>query len=744
MNQSEEKIIQKKKKTGYNIYGLKDGVFYLLASLACAVILIAVIDLMASGLPGGIATVLYIVIAALAVVIAFVLNRSNQTKVEGYRRQEGFEFIGLYDLSASELQKSSDIISREEEAHYLSHVLENLVFRQTSIKQAVCLTGKSGCGKSTILSFFKKEYQDQYDIYDFTGYYHNFEAALTEMLGSNPEQALQAQSRGKKIIFILDQFERFFFLPQKKREQMRELMIRVSRKNTAMVLSMREEYLADFMKEFDVNNMKRDTRNVMEPVQMGILNNLTSIIRDDVKNYHVIKRQQQNVFHEWKGDSIKENYLTHLDTVGGYLESTAVDPVGNTIFYCENQNDMTGGKNKGVILENKCELLFGERGQQYFEKHREEPLIEQQIFFHMAEYEKKTKQRPEDELKALLDLEEYELLDHYFDTQLASTGDYYNASRILYLLSHARLNQIVLKREDLEYGLFENQFSREGHRNVNRVIDCLEELQLIRKNIKRSDQEYEIAHDFIAQAFLNYSYSNMDRNVKSALDIFMAEMLDTNRQNYIEEKRRHNEKVQKSQYYKIVGVAAAIAAVVVDAVVKTVFNPWEGIWSSGNVFGDVVTILPLLVMLTSMLYIYQVYQKVLQFCRGRREMQCRVIYLILMLGAIVGVFFYPYGMMFFGICLAVMGLNCVFLLNGNYQKSSRMELQNYGWKCSLIGIAFAVLHVLFCLFNDVFPVYYVFIEMVMMFLLIGYSFIAHMTREYLYGRRMDASSERIK
>mgnify|MGYP000476582712 FL=1 len=94
----------------------------------------------------------------------------------------------------------------------------------------------------------------------------------------------------------------------------------------------------------------------------------------------------------------------------------------------------------------------------------------------------------------------------------------------------------------------------------------------------------------------------------------MAEMLDTNRQNYIEEKRRHNEKVQKSQYYKIVGVAAAIAAVVVDAVVKTVFNPWEGIWSSGNVFGDVVTILPLLVMLTSMLYIYQVYQKVLQFC----------------------------------------------------------------------------------------------------------------------------------
>ena len=152
------------------------------------------------------------------------------------------------------------------------------------------------------------------------------------MLGSDPEQRLQQECREKKVIFILDQFERFFFLPPEKRERMRELMIRVSRKNTAMILSMREEYLADFMKEFDVNNMKRDNRQGTAALPMGILNNLTSVIRDDVKNYHVIRRQQQNVFREWKGMSVKENFLTHLDTVGGYLETTTVDPVGNTIF----------------------------------------------------------------------------------------------------------------------------------------------------------------------------------------------------------------------------------------------------------------------------------------------------------------------------------------------------------------------------------------------------------------------------
>ena len=32
-----------------------------------------------------------------------------------------------------------------------------------------------------------------------------------------------------------------------------------------------------------------------------------------------------------------------------------------------------------------------------------------------------------------------------------------------------------------------------------------------------------------------------------------------------------------------------------------------------------------------------------------------------------------------------MGLNCVFLLTGAI-RISRKELQNYGWKCSLIGL----------------------------------------------------------
>ena len=88
MNHSEEKRIQKKKRTGYNIYGIRDSLFYLLAALACAVILIALADLMVSGWPLMTRVVLYVAILAAAVAAAVAFGKSSQAQVEAYRRQE--------------------------------------------------------------------------------------------------------------------------------------------------------------------------------------------------------------------------------------------------------------------------------------------------------------------------------------------------------------------------------------------------------------------------------------------------------------------------------------------------------------------------------------------------------------------------------------------------------------------------------------------------------------------------------
>ena len=157
MNKKEEKKIQRKKKTGYNIYGIREDMFIYGSALICALIVLTIMQIGIAGFSTTVKVILDVIVLVIVAVVAVWKNRQRQEKVEAYRRQEGFEFIGLYDLSGEQNLKSSDILSREEEVTYLNQVLEDLIFRQDSVKQALCLTGKSGCGKSTILSFFLPE-----------------------------------------------------------------------------------------------------------------------------------------------------------------------------------------------------------------------------------------------------------------------------------------------------------------------------------------------------------------------------------------------------------------------------------------------------------------------------------------------------------------------------------------------------------------------------------------------------------
>lgn len=747
MRNLEFKLVQKKKKNSYNVYGIKDSTFCILSSVMCALIVVSVLQLVIDPLPLPVCILADTGILLGALTFAFLKNHFEKVWIESYQRHNGFEFIGLYDLSGSKSLEGRDILSRDEEVKYLGQMLEELIFSQEGVKQAICLTGKSGCGKSTILSFFKKKYDDVYQIYDLTGSYTNLPSALMEYFGTNLDQELMVRTRCGKILFIFDQFERYFFLDEAKKEQFRHLMTALSKKNTGIILSMREEYLADFMKEFDINDLKQDKRQGERYLHAGILNQLTSSIRDGQKNYHIVRGTKNRLVAAWKNETIKENYHVHLEHVGSYSEKTVVEAVGNTVLYCENQNDVrmqsNGTQETASILQSKCERLFGTDGIKFYEKHKQEPLIQQQITYHMAEYEKKVKQIPEGELRELFMLEDYELLNCYFDVQLASTGNYFHASRILYLLSSARLNHVVMKRKELEFGLAENQFSEDGHKDVLTVIEKLENMQLIRKNVERSDQEYEIAHDFVAQAFLNYSYSNMDRNVKSALDIYMAEYLDTGKKNYTEEKYRHFDHVQKSNYYKTIFIVFALLILVTDCTVHFVFNPWQKLWENGNLYGNIVTFFPLLMAESCVLYLYNIYHKVLRYHRGKKEVICKIIYFVIMAGSVLSDFCYPHGIALYGILLAAMGMNCVFLLDDSYQKACRQELSAYGLKCSLIGVAFTAFHFVAWGFNAKFPMYIILIEMVMMCILVAYAYRVHMTKEYLYARMMDAGSERI-
>lgn len=750
MDQKEAKRIKFEKRTGYNVYGVKDRVFWIIAGLLVGATFASVLDTMIVSFP--LAFRLEAEIALVVLITAFfcVRNAKRGNRVEPYLRSDGFEFLGLYNIGTVENLESRDILSRKDEAAYIRQTLEDYVFSQKNIKQAVCLTGASGCGKSTILSFFRKMYGQDYEIIDMTDNYLDFRVELERHLGSDMAQEIVKRTQNKKMIFILDQFERYFFLEETKKKDVRDLIMTMSRRNTAIILSMREEYLADLMKEFNVNNLKISGRNRDGSSQTGIINSLVSTVRDAEKNYFTVpEKSRASVSNKWFDGLYKANQHIHLEHAGGAFEDTVLERVGDTIFYCENQNetyDEMGNRivSTNPVMQSRCERLFGDRGVRFFEKHKAEPLIQQQINFHMAEYEKKRKRSSPEQLQAMFELEDYELINHYFDTQLTSTGDYYNASRILYLLSSARLNQVVMRQEDIEFGLFANQFSEDGHKKLPDVVQALEELQLIRRNIKDSDIEFEIAHDFIAQAYLNYSSSHIDRNVQGALNIYMSEYLDTSKKSGIEEKRKHFIKVRKSHYYRNLTIAFMIIAVVAAILVNFVYNPWLGPWSHWNAYGEVRSLFPLLGTELSIIYLFNMYHKVLRFCRGKKERTCKISYVVVMAGAAVTMLFYPHNMAFVGGFLAVMGFVAAFLLDGTYQRASRMELRNYGLKCAMIGIAFAIFHVVIWAFNyPVMPRYLIVTEMIMICVLVGYAYMAHMTREHLYGRIMDASSERV-
>lgn len=751
MNTLEQRIIKKEKATDRNVYNQKDFVIALFYAVGAALMVTVVVQLFTDEWPLWLRSTLTAITLAIAVIWAVMSTRSRG-KVVPYRRSDNFEFIGLYNLSEAESLKGKDILSREDEALLLQHTLETLIFPQDHIKQAICLTGRSGCGKSTILTFFKQQFGDQYIIFDMTNNYINFQSILEEKLGNDFDKELMRLTHKHKVVFILDQFERFFFLPEDKKTVIYSLIIGLCRRNTAIVISMREEFLAEFMKEFDVNNLKKDGRADNHAIRTGILSNLVSVIRDDQKNYHV----QKNPFHasyKWRepngqSPTVKNNYFTHLEHAGDYMEETVLEPVGNSIFFCENQNDtmikMGGDRKSTTALQSKCEILFGEDGLKFYRKYCEKPLIEQQIIYQMAEYEKKIKEASPEELNALFEKEDYELLNDYFDIQLVSTGDYFNATRIMYLLSSARLNHVVMKREDVEFGLCENQFSRDGHKKIKQLINKLVDLQLIRENIKDSDLEYEIAHDFIGEAFLNYSNSSLDRNVKNGLDIYMADFMDETKAMSMKNKKDYFEEISHTKYFSIFTVISAITIIAIDSIFRFVYNPWDSAWREANVFGDLSTFFPLVLVFLCLIYIYNVYQKVLRFYRGKRAVVNKIVYAVLMVGSVAAIVFYPHSMLLFGFLLALMGLNCTFLLDSSYQKSCRRGLGiNYGLKCVIVGICFAVLHLVMWGFNSQFPLYIILLEMAMICIIVADSYLSHMTREFLYGRLMDATSEPV-
>lgn len=685
-------------------------------------------------------------ILVLSMLAGVMFIKATAKKEKPYMRMKDYFFLGLYDLSKEDLSGSKDIISRDEEAESIRNVLENVIFSQETVKQALALIGKSGCGKSTILAFFKQKYGEDYEIADFSGNYMYFLTAMEEKFGTNIDEALirKIKQEKKKIILILDQFERFFFLEDEAKREIRDKIKIFGRKNTAIILSMREEYLSAFLNEFDANNMKAEIKTESRP--RGILRELVSVIEDysDGVQYKNMGSGLLN----YKKQDCKNNTYMHLECSARGIH-TGIERMGVNIFYCESQNNskVTVDKQQetSTQMKDKCEKVFGaEEGKKFYDKHKKDPLIEQQILFHMAEFEQKENGIPTYKLEGFCKKENNMLLNEYFERQIAACKDTFDALRVLYLLSSARLNHVSMNKTYLQEGLFECQFNEEGGKILNETLDKLQELQLIRKSIEDSDIEYEIAHDFIAASFINYSNARIGRHVKNALDLYMANYLNGRQKEQIDQRRIFNKQAYYDAYYKRMSILSMVIVVIIYIIERFIYNPFDTVWRWLDPYGEMFLFAPI-INLISIWYLCRIYDKFVKFYRGKKALLCKILYIPIMLTAIGGVLFYPHVLGFDGASLGMMGVNVAFLLRTDtYYETGKRELFSYGLKCAVMGSAYAVFHIIFAAgYQDGFSFLIIALETTVLWLLVVYAQLAHMTKDFLYARRMDVTCEKM-
>ena len=370
-------------------------------------------------------------------------------------------------------------------------------------------------------------------------------------------------------------------------------------------------------------------------------------------------------------------------------------------------------------------------------------MIEQQIIFHMAEFNQKIFLYSEEELHAFMEKNNNELLAQYFDHQLLSCKNYFHASRLLYLLSQARLRQIALKTQDLENYLFPNLFETKGHERLMNVIAQLEKVQLIRKNTEGSGIEYEIAHDFIATTYLNYCATNMDRNVKSALDLFIMEYIDDKRRVEFLEKISQRQEIYKQNFYRNTTYFMVASAFIAYFGQLFIFNPWATVWRDFNPYGDYIPAFPFFITAISAVYIFNMYDKTVKYYGGEKLKLCKILYFFFAILAMLAVFAYPHFLFFDGLGLATATLNIALLLDQRYRQACRNELLAYGAKSFMMGIVYAVAHIFFLAFNSHFANFLIISEFTMFTILLAYGFFVHMTQDFLYARMSDSSSEKI-
>lgn len=614
-----------------------------------------------------------IIIFAFFILLGIQTYMDKTTIIMPYRPKQ--QFIGLYCIEGNqkiELNMDNGLIPRDEEIKCLQHLIE-VCFNDRNHKRGICLIGRSGSGKSTIINQFEYDKNSPYIIKNFSENYSYFEEYMLQEFKNNPEQTLMNSTA---TVIILDHFERYFFLSDEKKNEVKNTIKRIAKLPSVFIFSMREEYFIPFVSEFDINDL------------------------DGTKSYMTGNT----------GIFFFKEYLT------GNRQNT-----DENILICGNKNENNDYHNVTKTMERLCEQAFGEeqRGKEIFQHFKNSTLIQQQIIFNMLKHEFDTYGEVQ-----ILDsnIDENVMMNQYFDIQLCSTGNYYMASRIMYLLCIGRNSGIFFTDDDVKNALC--IFEQQDIIDFKECLNKLRSLNFIKYSKRNSTIYYEIAHDYIAKSYEAYANTELPVNVKNALDEFKSEYTRHTTMNHDISLYRKQKKWKNTGAFGLTVfiISICIAVISFGYAIQTGNNtlPW--------------TIFTLCIM--SLLYVFNFYMNITRHYRKSLWIFVTFFYLIAMILGTIATVLPEFWLHFLGAGNAFMGLSCFIIgMNFHLAESGRKWFFSYGLKTFAVGILLIMLALL-VQFGSFVTVWIIDTKSLIQFLpmaaLLIYSYLSHMNKEFFY------------
>lgn len=613
--------------------------------------------------------------AFLTITIAFVLiivnyfNKSDKN-IQSYKATK--QFSGLYcvdNIEKLKLSEDNGLINRQEEIEYLYSKIK-IILPEKDKKQGLCLVGKSGCGKSTILYLFQKQYANKINIFNYSKKYDSITRHIVKDIGVNWENNIK--NLNQKYVFIFDQFEQFFHKSEEKQMEIRKIIVKLSEKNIAIIFSIREEYLSRFIRIFNINDLGN--------------NNFDGIEKHGVIGINKYLDKDSN------------NILNRRNT---YL------------LFCldDMEKNERNINNEKLSMKVQCIEAFGEkRGISYYNKFNDLTLIQQQIIFNVLANEK--------ESSGFINFNENTedfYLKRFYDVQLCSTGNFFIASRIMYLLSLGNSHHISFEKEDIMRILCIADIKYEKQ-TFNKVINKLQELQLIKHSVYNSDEVYEIAHDFIAKSFESYAKSEMLVDVRAAIDQYVTEFL---------KNISINEEIDKYRMKKSKR-SNSIIMFWLSIILSIIFFAANYVCATNN---DNLLVIKFVLTLCSLFYVFSFYYCITRFYSKKSIII--FLYLLSLLCGVLSIINLPYWLLYLGLGNFFVGISSLVI--GVDKKISRIGKHiyiSYGLKTVLMGILLIFLEIY--LRNVINTTDTFILEMVSMGALLMYALYSHLNEEFIY------------